>query len=640
MESILDLLPEGLMEAIAWTLLHSLWQGLVIALMLVLVLLILRKAVSLKRYYFLITAFVLFLAGSIFTFLQCYRSESNAVNKSFAGKAFALAETNSLGDHIENSTGFFSGLGEIFGSNLSLVFTLWFIGMLLFSFRFLGGLVYTQRLKYFAVEKTSGILQDKFDSIKQKLSVRKRVDLLYSKLARVPMLAGYFRPVILLPASIMSHVPYEQIEAILIHELIHLKRHDNLINLFQRLMEIIFFFNPAVWWISGIVRKERESTCDEIAMEYYQDKISYAKALANVEEFRQNIPVCAAAFTGNRNYLMNRIKRLTMKKHRNNNYLSGLLAVILVFGTLIVFTAKGKIFNSNGEHVFYDQYSEDGTINTSPNTPFMPGQDTNRSVKEKKIIQKELQKLTEKIREEFPNEAYDKAMKQWQHKHQEYLEQMQELQKEKLIKQMDKHAELLEKMKHQDWVRHPYFSRSDSNILLQDYDFDFDYDVEFEMPEMPEMPELPEMPEMPEMEEWNKEMQEYYQSDEWKEVQKQIWENAEKMSKLQHARIAEELEKNNDMLMVYKNKARDYAARAKDYDHWYSNEFHMKKRIREELLEDGLIGRHENSLIELSKNKIYIDGEKQRRKYGKKYSNLYEALTGKVLKDEVIFDLY
>jgi GWxTD domain-containing protein len=129
-----------------------------------------------------------------------------------------------------------------------------------------------------------------------------------SCLVEVPVVLGHFRPVILMPLGLLAGLPAEQIEAILLHELAHIRRCDYLVNLLQRSIEGILFYHPAVWWISGMIRAERENCCDDVAVTMSGNAGEYAAALAALEVKRGTIVQPAVAATGGN--LMKRIRRL------------------------------------------------------------------------------------------------------------------------------------------------------------------------------------------------------------------------------------------------------------------------------------------------------------------------------------------
>lgn len=124
--------------------------------------------------------------------------------------------------------------------------------------------------------------------------VRNRWRALISDRISVPQVSGVFRPVLLLPASLLLRLPAEQVEAVLAHEFAHIRRHDYLVNLLQTAVECLLFYHPAVWWLSRRVREERELCCDAAASEYCGDRAAYARALLSLEEMRTGLSMAAS----------------------------------------------------------------------------------------------------------------------------------------------------------------------------------------------------------------------------------------------------------------------------------------------------------------------------------------------------------
>jgi hypothetical protein len=129
-----------------------------------------------------------------------------------------------------------------------------------------------------------------------------------SAMVAVPALVGWLRPVILLPASVVTGMPATHLDAVIAHELAHVRRHDYLINALQAVVETLLFYHPAVWWCSRQVRIEREHCCDDLAVMACGDRVEYATALANLEELRRgDMPLALAVTDGP---LLGRVRRL------------------------------------------------------------------------------------------------------------------------------------------------------------------------------------------------------------------------------------------------------------------------------------------------------------------------------------------
>ena len=137
------------------------------------------------------------------------------------------------------------------------------------------------------------------------------VTLLESCLAEVPVVIGYLRPVILMPVGLLAGLPAGQIESILLHELAHIRRHDYLVNLLQIVVESLVFYHPAVWWISGVMRTERENCCDDLVVATQGDAFGYAAALTALEQNRGAAREAVLAATGGS--LVKRVRRLLIQ---------------------------------------------------------------------------------------------------------------------------------------------------------------------------------------------------------------------------------------------------------------------------------------------------------------------------------------
>ena len=163
-----------------------------------------------------------------------------------------------------------------------------------------------QRLKSHGTDPVTGTIQDAAARIARQLGLKRRVRLLQSALVDTPLVIGALKPVILLPAALITELPADQLEALLAHELAHVLRQDYLINLLQSVVETLLFYHPAVWWISSQVRKERENCCDDLAVNVACDRTVYVRALATVAGARASS--MAPAATGG--LLVARLRRI------------------------------------------------------------------------------------------------------------------------------------------------------------------------------------------------------------------------------------------------------------------------------------------------------------------------------------------
>ncbi|HEX8160479.1 MAG TPA: M56 family metallopeptidase [Pyrinomonadaceae bacterium] len=149
-----------------------------------------------------------------------------------------------------------------------------------------------------------------------RLRVTRAVRVCRSALVEVPTVVGWLRPVILVPACALAGLSAAQLEAIIAHELAHVRRHDYLVNLLQSLVETLLFFHPAVWYVSRRARAEREHACDDLAVEATGDVLVYARALAELEQLRRPAPVSRLALAASGGSLVGRIQRLLKPQPR------------------------------------------------------------------------------------------------------------------------------------------------------------------------------------------------------------------------------------------------------------------------------------------------------------------------------------
>ena len=174
-----------------------------------------------------------------------------------------------------------------------------------------------------------------FENAKAKLALHSKVQFHLSNIISSPMTVGFMKPIILFPIAYVNRLSYEQVEAILIHELAHIKRNDYLLNLIKVFIESILFFNPFIWQLSKIMEYERENACDDLVLGEIKAPILYATALAELETLRHENAALTLAATGNKNQLLERIKRITNMESNHKNSKQRLIALLASTFTLV-----------------------------------------------------------------------------------------------------------------------------------------------------------------------------------------------------------------------------------------------------------------------------------------------------------------
>jgi beta-lactamase regulating signal transducer with metallopeptidase domain len=184
----------------------------------------------------------------------------------------------------------------------------WLCGVLLLSLRTVLAWRQAQGLSQQGTREPGADALRALARVMKRLRVSRPVRLLESVAVEGPVVVGLWRPLVLVPASTLAGLPPAQLEAVLAHELAHIRRHDYLVNLLQTLVETVLFYHPAVWWLSARIREEREHCADDLAVESCGDALLYARALAQLEQFRAALPAPVLAATGGS--VLGRIRRL------------------------------------------------------------------------------------------------------------------------------------------------------------------------------------------------------------------------------------------------------------------------------------------------------------------------------------------
>ena len=287
-------------SAIGWTLLHSLWEGAIVAAVLGGMLLILRSARS--RYFAACAALLVLLGLFAFTLLRLAPESADRfpVRDRLVPVVSIVAEGASRGNWWPD-----------LADTAPWLALFWMAGVLLMFTRYSVGCISIRRYRRRGVCLAPKAWQREVDSLKTRLRISRQVRLLESCLAEVPTVLGHFHPFILMPIGMLSGLSPDQIESILLHELAHIRRHDYLVNTLQRCVESLLFYHPAVWWISVVIGREREHCCDDLVVSIVGDPHEYARALAALEQNRFS-PAAVAATGGS---LVERIHRLLYPKN-------------------------------------------------------------------------------------------------------------------------------------------------------------------------------------------------------------------------------------------------------------------------------------------------------------------------------------
>lgn len=372
MSEIVQVFSAPVAERIGWILIHSLWQGAIVALLLAVTLRLMQQRSAQTRYVCSSIALLVIVSCTLVT--NSLMPSANGATQSTVGDRqnfdtdpvvvpvtssnaavqgelpilptesdVKTATVDSLvvpppseTARSKNQMGFHRIIENLQGSVTPILPWLvvgWLTGVVFCSLRLMVTWRHVRMLRTTHVAISPQNLQSTAKRLADRMGLRRSVKLLESKLIEVPMVFGWLKPVILLPVTVATGLNAIQIEAILAHELTHVRRWDYPVNLLQSVVETILFYHPAVWWVSKIMRQERENCCDDIASELCGDRVTYARALLQMEELRQPDSLILAATGGD---LIERVRRLIAPANNDGSVrdVAGLVVLLLVGSAL------------------------------------------------------------------------------------------------------------------------------------------------------------------------------------------------------------------------------------------------------------------------------------------------------------------
>ena len=317
------------LQALGWATLNSFWQ-MALLWCLFLGASHLFNLSSNKKYQLSVLAIAIGFAWFVLSFIFFYRS-----TPIFTIAIFEQAANES--DSIFN----------IFLISASVAY----LSLLIFpSYRLFKNWQFVQRIKKEGLQKAGLNYRLFVQKISGHLGIGKKVFVYVSEIVKSPVTIGYIKPIILLPVAALNNLSTQQVEAVLLHELSHIKRYDYLVNLIISIIHTVLYFNPFVKQFMKSIETERENCCDQLVLQFGYDKISYASALLKLEKISSQSQVLAIAATG-KNYLLNRIEKIVgmeKKKRFQIRQFAGVLAAlfcIIAFNSILIIKEKKKAGN-------------------------------------------------------------------------------------------------------------------------------------------------------------------------------------------------------------------------------------------------------------------------------------------------------
>ncbi|RLE19811.1 MAG: hypothetical protein DRJ65_19590, partial [Acidobacteria bacterium] len=295
--------PAVFADVLAWSLIEVLWQGLVLwAFRLALDPLLPARAVRL-RYGLTAVTLAAIPAWWLASLIQTLTAPA---------QPFALSAARNLGTFT------------------SILVLIWLVGVAISLVRVGGGLLRWRRTIKQAT-LVSVDRQRRFELLAKRIGIKRRVRLLASTLVDLPCVIGWFHPVVLVPLSLLTGFNPAQLEAILLHELVHVRRHDWLVGILQAIIESLLFHVPFVWLLSARLRQEREACCDDATVEILGDRLGYATALVSLESVLRTPRLAPSIHGGS---LVSRIRHLAHPDHRPRARASVAFSLIVLTAAL------------------------------------------------------------------------------------------------------------------------------------------------------------------------------------------------------------------------------------------------------------------------------------------------------------------
>lgn len=362
-----QLIWSGLIESIGLTIVDTVWQGLLIGFVLYLLLSFTSRNLSGIRYRLSMLALLVMFAWAAYSFVGHYRQSVGPI--AFVDMSVIYDAGLDTTDRLGGKKGPLFLLESFLHRNASFIAGLWLCGIFLLCLRLSGGVLYVRQLRGKSAEIFDPFWLEQMRELSKRVGIHKMPRLLESAQVSTPMTLGYLRPVIILPVGMLTGIPTAQLESILVHELVHIKKADYLINIFQSFIEIIFFYHPATWFISQMIDRERESRCDQITVGLIDNPLPYARALTAINQINlsKNPKLAMSAHSnGDLTRRIFRILNMESPKSHKNRIFAALLVLFLSVGFFSFYTpeklrVQKQVISQMGHP---DQIAEKATVST------------------------------------------------------------------------------------------------------------------------------------------------------------------------------------------------------------------------------------------------------------------------------------
>jgi beta-lactamase regulating signal transducer with metallopeptidase domain len=408
METFPSFISDQILFALGWMIVHALWQIAGIGLLLWFSLQVFSKKSAAFKYRLSISALALISVLALGTFIYSIPESDGSPSKAFPNPEDMENWQQANSNHLIEAPSDWMIVSRRIENWIPTLVQIWFLGAMLFLVKVGTSLADIRNLRQKKHDPAESPWQEVLEKHLKFLHLDKPVLLLKSIHVDMPMTYGVWKPVILVPAALFLQLSPVQLEAIIAHELAHIKRHDYLVNLLQSFLEVVFFFHPIFWWINKTAKEQRENACDDLAIIMGIAPKDLAFGLANVLNYASKpTPEMAMAAAKPNNPTLDRIKRIMGVKTSNSQpttITNMTMIITLLLGATLMVGASDKPANESFEDLMATELNT-STIEGNWSGPFLYYSRDTVPAKAPNFIKKEdWEKLSPEQKEKFEKE--------------------------------------------------------------------------------------------------------------------------------------------------------------------------------------------------------------------------------------------
>jgi bla regulator protein blaR1 len=644
MNLMTEFLQSPWLNTLAYTLLHSLWQGALIVIIVIALLRLTPNRWSNVRYAIASLGLLLLIGAAAGTFLVLNAKVPLTSHVTLSQTGGFSQDNHSTLESL-TMTSVIDVVSAFVHTNIPFFLILWVVGTFVFCLRVIGGLLYVGRLRREAIV-IDGDWSTKLQKLSNQLGISRCVLLAASPSIAAPVVAGIIKPIILIPIGMLTSLSTEQLETIFLHELVHIKRRDFLINLIQSFVEAIFFFNPFSWILSNLIKREREHCCDDAVIKLHGNALAYAHALSTLEEVRLTKVGLSLSLAQNKNQLLNRITRIMEKSVKNYSGRERIIpAALLIIGLICASwistqTGRNEIAyrQAVNEQLVQDTTKKSKRIKKERNATTQSSKEKHSSNQNEKTIDKQENKddvsfhpgpmpepgfeipppphgnMTLPPTPDIEISDFDVPHMQWrtEDEWETFGKEFGERFQEKFGEFYEKHGADIQQMIQE--IEKDVTSKFDDELKMQDY--------ASRRQEWAEKQQARMLDYASRQQEWAEKQAEQF-AKQAEQLARRIEDDQRAASKI-HAEKAEKL--SEDVQKLHKDKLEENHKRFEERMKAFEERTHrFEEEMKEELIKDGYLEKDEKlTNMHWQNGSIKINGEKIKPEHEKKYNDLHK----------------